>query len=66
MRISLGRFSKGAVGNTGDDCTDMVDGRNPKQPPGMVLKPCKYWGKLPLPQLVSRIHEPSTVWLFFC
>ena len=25
----------------------LVDGRNPKQPPGMVLKPCKYWDKLP-------------------
>ena len=24
-----------------------VDGRNPKQPPGMVLKPCKEWDKLP-------------------
>ena len=24
-----------------------VDGRTPKQPPGMVLKPCKYWEKLP-------------------
>ena len=24
-----------------------VDGWNPKQPPGMVLKPCKYWDKLP-------------------
>ena len=22
---------------------DKVDGRNPKQPPGMVLKPCKSW-----------------------
>ena len=27
--------------------------RNPKQPPGMVLKPCKQWDKLPFPQLVS-------------
>ena len=24
-----------------------VDGRNPKQPPGMVLKPSKEWDKLP-------------------
>ena len=24
-----------------------VDGWNPKQPPGMVLKPCKSWDKLP-------------------
>ncbi len=23
-----------------------VDGRNPKQPPGMVLKPCKWWDKI--------------------
>ena len=22
-------------------CKDTVDGKNPKQPPGMVLKPCK-------------------------
>ena len=37
-----------------------VDGRNPA-PPGMVLKPCKSWDKLPFPQLVRRISEPSTV-----
>ena len=40
-------------------------GKNPKQPPGMVLKPCK-WEKLPVPQLVNAwISEPSTVarWL---
>ena len=23
--------------------TTTVDGRNPKQPPGMVLKPCEKW-----------------------
>ena len=27
--------------------------RNPKQPSGMVLKPCTYWDKLPFPQLVN-------------
>ena len=25
----------------------IVDGRNPKQPPGMYPKPCKQWDKLP-------------------
>ena len=34
--------------------------RNPKQPPGMFLKPYKIMGYLPY-QLVSRISEPSTV-----
>jgi len=36
-----------------------VDGRNPKQPPGMY-KTMKIMGYLPY-QLVSRISEPSTV-----
>ena len=34
--------------------------RNPKQPPGMVIKPCKQWDNLPY-QLVGWISEPSTV-----
>ena len=39
-----------------------VDGRNPKQPPGMYPKPCKYSNGINYqPQLVSRISEPSTV-----
>ena len=45
------------------DCTPYVratvDGRNPKQPPGMY-KTSKQWDKLPY-QLVCRISEPSTV-----
>ena len=32
-----------------------------RSPPGMVLKPCKSWNKLPFPQPVSRISEPSTI-----
>ena len=40
-----------------------VDGRNPKQPPGMVLKPCKEWDKLPY-QLVSRISAINSITLF--
>ena len=38
-----------------------VVGRNPKQPPGMVLKPVVNNGINYQPQLVSRISEPSTV-----
>ena len=34
--------------------------RNPKQSPGMVLKPCKQWDNLPY-KLVGWISEPSTV-----
>jgi len=30
-------------------------------PPGMVLKPCKYWDKLPTSTGERRIFEPSTV-----
>ena len=37
-----------------------VDGRNPKQPPGMVLNPLNN-GINYQPQLVGRISEPSTV-----
>ncbi len=37
-----------------------VDGWNPKQPPGMVLKPCKYWEKLPTS--TGAGFQPSTVW----
>ena len=37
-----------------------VDGRNPKQPPGMYKKPVNN-GITHQPQLVSRISEPSTV-----
>ena len=37
--------------------------RNPKQPPGMVLKPVVNNGINYQPQLVSRISEPSTVWM---
>ena len=34
-----------------------VDGRNPKQPPGMVLKPCKEWDKLPISSGDRRISN---------
>ena len=39
--------------------------RNPKQPPGMYKTLLKEWDKLPFPQLVCRILEPSTVLLRF-
>ena len=39
---------------------DTFDGRNPA-PPGMVLKPCKFWDKLPTSTGDRRIYEPSTV-----
>ena len=38
-----------------------VDRRNPKQPPGMFLKPCKWWDELPTSTGKRRISEPSTV-----
>ena len=46
-----------------------VDERNPA-PPGMVIKPCKYWDKLPTSTGDRRISHPSTVdtqkgWVFF-
>ena len=42
---------------------DTVDGSDiPKQPNGMVLKPRKSWENFQ-PQLVSRISEPSTVFI---
>ena len=33
--------------NTMKTSQGTVDGRNPKQPPGMYIKPCKWWEKLP-------------------
>ena len=54
-------FSKGLTNILKYD--DTVDGGNPA-PFGMVLKPCKSWDKLPFPQLVRRISEPSTVSVF--
>ena len=35
--------------------------RNPQQPPGMVLKPCKWWDKLPTSTVAGFL--PSTVWI---
>ena len=40
-----------------------VDRINPKQPPGMVLKPCKSWDKLPSNWLAGFL--PSTVCSFW-
>ena len=41
--------------------THTVDGWNPKQPPGMVLKPYKYWEKLPTSTGEFTGFQPSTV-----
>ena len=38
--------------------------RNPKEPPGMVLKPCKWWAKLPTSTGERWISEPSTVYTY--
>ena len=40
-----------------------VDGGNPKQPPGMVLKPCKSLGKLPTSTGERRISSTKAVTL---
>ena len=42
---------------------DTVHGRNPKQPPGMCIKPCKEWdfNYLHLNWWVYRISDPSTL-----
>ncbi len=43
---------------------DTVDGWNLKQPPGMVLKPYKYWDKLPINwcriSAINSVKHPAT------
>ena len=54
-RPSQTPFSKTLYGTIGSSKCPHVTywWKKSRQPPGMVLKPCTYWDKLPFPQLVS-------------
>ena len=48
-RVELTPKAEGTVGSLAEPfwiTLPTVDGKNPKQPPGMYPKPCKLWDKL--------------------